>query len=643
MTRAGPTAEKADQLPARWPAGGDAAGDATDTVAGEVTEGVTPATSWRAGTGSAVAAAARWARDWGRHHPELRTDVLVGLLMVVTAGWLTHGLWPHPAVRALALNPTDQALDEWFLAYATRAYHGDFHLVTTLLNAPDGVNLLSNASLILLGLLFAPVTLAFGAPVSFALAIAGNLAATGIAWYLLFARGLRLHRFAAAVAAGFVAYAPGMLSQSNAHLHITAQWLVPAIAWCVIRLADPDALTGGARLRRVAGTGALLGTLIAVQLFVGEEVLFLTAVTLAFFAIAYGLVAPGRTVRVLPSVLAGLVIATGVALVLLAYPLWLQFAGPQHVPNGPFGPSFFSTDVASFGAVSPLSLAGEPGSARLASGPAEYNAYFGVPLLLVAAGVAGWLWRRPAVISTAMASLFMGALALGPWVVRNGSRTGHRGPYGWIDDLPVVNGALPTRFALALTPLIGVLLATALHNALGSTGRLPRLLVPAAVLAALVPIAPLPLPTADRPPVPRFISDGYWRRCVPPGGVLVPVPLPEPIYPDTMRWAAATNVEFALPQGFFIGPYASDGQASVGVYPRPTSHLLTAVARSGDVPTLTDEVRANARADVAYWRASCLVLAPQPHAEALRRTLDGLFGPGEGVADVRIWRVGPGR
>ena len=34
-------------------------------------------------------------------------------------------------------------------------------------------------------------------------------------------------------------FAPGMLSQSNGHPHITAQWLVPFIVLQVVRLADP--------------------------------------------------------------------------------------------------------------------------------------------------------------------------------------------------------------------------------------------------------------------------------------------------------------------------------------------------------------------------------------------------------------------
>ena len=39
---------------------------------------------------------------------------------------LTHGLWPDPDTRQLALAGNDQVLNEWFLAYDARVYAGDF-------------------------------------------------------------------------------------------------------------------------------------------------------------------------------------------------------------------------------------------------------------------------------------------------------------------------------------------------------------------------------------------------------------------------------------------------------------------------------------------------------------------------------------
>ena len=80
-----------------------------------------------------------------------RADLLAALVFAVLAGWLTHGLWPDPAGRMLALNPEDQALYEWFLAVDARALLGDFDLLTDRLNAPDGVNLMANTTVIALG------------------------------------------------------------------------------------------------------------------------------------------------------------------------------------------------------------------------------------------------------------------------------------------------------------------------------------------------------------------------------------------------------------------------------------------------------------------------------------------------------------
>ena len=104
--------------------------------------------------------------------------------------------------------------------------------------------------------------------------------------------------------------------------------------------------------------------------------------------------------------------------------------------------------------------------------------------------------------------------------------------------------------------------------------RLPlatRRLVPVAVGLALLPLTPVPLATQERPPIPEFIRAGHWRECVEPGGVFVPVPLPTPPQPQPMRWATAAGAEFALPEGFFIGPYGENGRAAMGISPaRPT-------------------------------------------------------------------------
>ncbi|MEV0268589.1 hypothetical protein AB0H43_07415 [Hamadaea sp. NPDC050747] len=566
--------------------------------------------------------------------PWLR-DVVIIAAFVGFAFWLVHDLLADPHGRALGQNPTDQALYEWFLAYDTHLWTGDFSLVTDRLNAPDGVNLLANTTVIALGAVLAPITLIFGAPVTFALLVPINLAGTAIAWYLLFSRTMRAGRFASTVGAALCGFAPGMISQSNAHLHITAQWLVPAMVWAVVRMWR--AAQAGERNRAV-GSGLILAVLVSLQVLIGEETLFLTALTLFVITLVYAVMRrPSRAD--LGRFLAGLGVATGVAAALLAGPLLTQFAGRQSVPDGPFSPDYFYADLASFGAFSPLSIAGSPDSLRLSTGYTELNTFLGWPLLIVTVVAVVWLRRQAIAVACAVAALIMCALSLGPQIVIDRERTGIPGLYRIIHGLPIVDGALPMRFALAAVPLIAVLLVLLIEEVRTRPTRALRYGVPVLVVASLAPLLPSPLPTAERPAVPRFYSEGHWRECAPEGGVIVPVPIATPPAPEPMRYAVATDVAFGMPEGFFIGPYGRSRRASIGTYKRPTSLLIADVAKTGRARDVNDTDRALARRDLAYWKADCVVLTATVHEDALLLTMNRLLGPGEHIADATVWRV----
>jgi hypothetical protein len=590
--------------------------------------------AWRVSSRAFVRGGGRRLGYWSQTPAAI--DTLVCAAYTTMAFWLFRGLWPDPATRAIADNVNDQALNEWFLAHGVRFWTGDFSLVTDRLNVPDGVNLMSNASHILCGILMAPVTVLFGAPVTFSLLVALNLAATAAGWYLLLTRALGLSRAAALVGGAVAGFAPGMISQSNSHLHMTAQWLVPPMVWCVIQLTRVTTIRG------VVATGAGLGALVFAQVLIGEEVLFLTTLAVTLFALTYAICRPQWTKKVAPTFVAGSLIAVGFAILALAYPLWVQFSGDQHTPNAPFGPEYFYADVASFGVFSPLSIAGSPEPGRLATSSAEYNTYLGLPLLLVVFAIALWRWRSPVTIAAMVTATVMTVLSFGPHVTVNGERVGLPSLYRPIASVPVISGALPTRYALALIPLIAVMVTYALNAAARSPG-LARAVVPIAVIAALLPTVPKPIATASRAPVPEFISSGAWRECVPKGGVLVPVPLPTPRQPDLMRWPAAANTAFAIPEGFFIGPYGPGGVSSIGTYPRPTSQMFAHIEQTGVAPVVTDEMRAQIRSDLAYWHADCVALAHVTHEGALRTTLEGLLGPGTPILDTWTWPVTPSR
>lgn len=587
----------------------------------------------------AVRTLARTVGSGRRPLPPAGRDAVVVLVFTAAAAWLTHGLWPDPASRALALNPEDQVLVEWFLAADVQIIFGDQGLVTDLLNAPDGVNMLANASSLGLALMLAPVTATLGAPVSFALLTAGSLAATAAAWYLLFTRTLGTHRAVAAVGGAFCGFAPAMVSHANSHWHMTAQWLVPAIVWSVVRLARA---ADRGHHRRVVTSALWLAGLVVAQYFIGAEVLYLTAVTLALFTLGYAATRPGYARRVAPGFAAGLVLAAGLATLALAYPLWVQFAGPGSVTGGLFSPHYYSVDLASWAAYSPLSIAGSDATAHLTTGPSEYNTFLGWPLVLAAVGAAWWARRSAAARAAVVAALVMALLSLGPELVVHQVRMQVPLPYTLLLDTPVIDGALPQRYAMAVVPLLALLLVLALGQAREQRGSPARWAVPALAAVALLPLTPAPLPTEQRGPVPEFVSGGHWRECTDPGGVLVPVPTPTPHNPEPMRWATAAGAEFGTPEGFFIGPYGRDGTAAMGTYQQPTSALLAQVADTGQVPAIGEEERRAAAADMRFWQADCMVLGPdQPHRNALRTTLTRLFDdPGRPIADAHVWPAG---
>jgi hypothetical protein len=562
-------------------------------------------------------------------------DVLVGVLYVLAAGYVSMRLWPDPDARSLALNEPDRVLEEWFLAHGGLWWSGDFDLVSTRMNAPDGINLMANASLIMPSVVLALVTLVFGAPVSFLVLLMGNLVGVAVGWYLLLCRTLRLHRLAAFFAGLLCGFAPGMISQSMGHLSITSAVLVAPMVWCVVRLY---------RGIRPMATGVLLAALVVAQLFTGEEVLFLAALGLALFTAVYAVVDRRRAKQAARPLLTGLAVTALTAGALVAYALWVQFAGRQAVSGGPYRDfaSFYSMDVTSLVAVSPYAVLGDPATAINPPGPAEQNGFLGWPLLLAAVLAVVWLRRMALAWAAAGTALLALVLSLGPDITIGGEKTGLAGPYAVLARIPVVDAGLPCRIALAAVPPLALLLALAVHRALTERAGI-RYVVLAAVPVVLLPLVPAPLPTGHRPPVPTFITEEYWLDCVEPGGVLVPVPLPTPTRPDTLRWAIAAHAWFSVPEGYFIGPYGGEGRASIGGYSRPTSGLLSKVAETGVVPPVGPEQRAQAAADVVYWKADCMVVATGaaavPHADELKLTLDALYGSGRQVADAWVWEV----
>ena len=587
--------------------------------------------------------------------PNRLFDVTVVLVYLAAAVIVLGRLWAHPSTVNPAGNDSDPPFFEWTLIHAGRIFtHGENPFATPRLNAPLGVNLLANTGLLGLTIPLVPVTLLFGASVAFVLLTTLALAGTAVGWYFVLSRHLVRNHLAAAAGGAFAAFAPGMVNHTNAHPNLVAQFLFPFILWRALALgrpADPDRsprawirdgwkIAGWRRSDKLRG-GVILGLLVTWQAFINEELLFLAALAAAVFVAGYAVFRPHEVGAAVKPFLRGAAVAAAVAVVLLAYPLWYQFEGPQHYHGLPDFVLGYGTDLASYPAFAKLSLIGQAAAdANLAPNPEE-NTFFGWPLLIAIGLIVALLWRRVAVRALAIVALVFFVLSLGTVVKVRGHEVLHTTPWGILDKLPLFDSVVPVRLGLVLIPVVAALLAFAVDELMEQPSAMLRVAGFLALGVALAPVVPRQLPVHPRASVPAFIASGDWRRYLPDDRSLLDADTTWNGNIEAMMWDNVAGHRYRAVGGYFLGP-DDTGKGSYGPVGRPTASLLAGVGYDGGSPGIGDEQRAQAQDDVRFWQAGLVVLSDgAPHRDELHAALDQLFGTGERVDDVWLWRVRP--
>ncbi|MET8041671.1 hypothetical protein ABZU25_12475 [Micromonospora sp. NPDC005215] len=596
-----------------------------------------------------------------------RADLLALGAYVLLGIFVCLNYWGDVTGRVSSHLPTDHSWFEWLFAHgAYSVRHLENPLFTERQNAPDGVNMIANTSLLGVTLPLAPLTMLLGPQVMYALYLGAALAATAGTGYWMLSRHLVRSRAAAFVGGAFLGLAPGIIHHANGQPNFVSNFLLPLIVVRVLRLGEPG------RWRR---NGLVLGALVTYQIFINEEMLLLTALACLVVVLAYAVQRPRAAWAATGTFLAGLGVAGGLTLVLAAYPIWFQFNGPQSY-RGLQGGVFhnWGEDLMAFVTFARDTWAGDP-AVEQTIGLTEQNTWFGWPLVLLSLVSLVLLVRRSlATRIVAVLIVVFTVAAIGPMVRFDGVETEVRGPWSYVpDDLPLVEMMMPTRLTLVVAAAVGVLLALtwdAAHRqgrAVADRPRVPaqrvdepnpatsdepsapapvaarrRWLRPvgyAAVTLAVLPLLPRPLPAQQIDPPPHFITAGGWRPYVPAGRTLVPVPIPSNVHGlPTLRWSALTKQEFPVPGGYFIGPNEV-GEGVFGAPNRPTSSLIYSTMDKGAVPALTDENRRQAVEDLRFWRASVVVLGAHPREAVLRELVTGLIGPPQRVDDVWVWDV----
>ncbi|MDG4818133.1 hypothetical protein O7628_21825 [Micromonospora sp. WMMD956] len=573
-----------------------------------------------------------------------RADLLAIGAYVLLGVLVCLNYWGDVEHRVSSHLPTDHSWFEWLFAHgAYSVQHLENPLFSTRQNAPDGVNMMANTSLLGATLPLAPVTLLLGPQVTYALYLGGALAATAATAYWMLSRHLVRSRAAAFLGGAFLGFAPGIVHHANGQPNFVSNYLLPLIVARVLLL--------GAAGRSWRRDGVVLGLLVAYQIFINEEMLLLTALACLVVVLAYAAQRPRAAWARTRGFGSALGLGGVLALLLTAYPIWFQFNGPQSY-RGLQGGVFhnWGEDLVAFVTFARDTVAGDE-AVEKTIGLTEQNTWFGWPLVLVGLVALTLLVRRSlAARIVAVLVVVFTVASIGPVVRFDGAETTIDGPWAYIpDDLPLVEMMMPTRLALVVAAAVGVLLALAWDalartapTGAGAAGRAGRWLRPvgyAALALAVLPLVPRPLPAERIDPPPHFITSGGWRPYVPAGRTLVPVPIPSNVHGlPTLRWSALTGHEFPIPGGYFIGPNP-DGEGVFGAPNRPTSTLIYATMDSGTLPALTEENRRQAAEDLRYWKASVVVLGAHPREAVLRELMTALLGPPQRVDDVWLWPV----
>ncbi|MEH6797094.1 MAG: glycosyl transferase [Rhodococcus sp. (in: high G+C Gram-positive bacteria)] len=552
-----------------------------------------------------------------RHSGVGRGDVVAAVGFLIAALYVLQGQWRNLGGGYLYNSGQDQTMWEWFFSVAAHSVASlDNPLWSDLQNYPLGVNLMANTAMFGISIPLAPITLLFGPTVTWAIALTVGLAGTAFAWYWLFSRQLNASKGAAAMGGALCGFAPGAISHANGHPNFVVLFLLPVIAMLVTRIAH-----GGGTTKNTVG----LGLIVALQILLGEEPLLIFAMSFAIFAVVYYLSRPRSLWPAVRNAVPRLAVSAGIALTLVAFPLWWQFFGPQSysfLEHGPMG-----NDAKALFQFPTQSLGGEatPGQ-NVRINATEENAYFGWPLLVLCLVAAVWMWRVACARAAAATAIVMSVLSLGATLVIGKDDTGITLPWTKLAEYPLVESVLETRFALGAVPALALLLVLSTDRTVRNGLRpLPAFWI-AGLALALVPLIPTPLLAVDKSPTPQFFADGDWQNYVDDGSV-VTVPLPRPEDARPLRWQMDADMGFRLAAGYFVGPSdKEDKVAKYGAVDRPTALLLGSVYDSGNVPEITTDQRSQAAQDMAFWEADVVVLPPSKNTIALRTTVTDLVG-----------------
>ncbi len=525
----------------------------------------------------------------------------------------------------------DGVIYGWFFqAVEQSLVHLHNPLFTDAMNAPDGVNVMWNTSLLAVAIVCTPVTALLGGANTVVLVMALAPVVSATSAYIALRR-ITGTTWPAALAAALYGFGPFFVGQ-NGHLHLTFAFLPPLlllIGWEVLVVQNRTPLRSGLKL----------GVLVGVALLVSEEIVALTAIVTVVAVAALAVLWPTRVRGRLRYAATATGVGVAVTAVIAGYPVWFQFFGRQSLNRGPV--STQRLDLAGLVRPSVLQYYASPSdiaaNAHYAAIKVENTGYLGWPLIVLLLALTGWLvvrgdrfgwwWLITACVAV--------VLSAGTPIMFDGSRLA-TGPWRLVDEVPLFETVVAVRFTLLTTLLVALLLAWALAHARGPGVR--------AVLGIVTVVALVPLRPAGRYDTdvlidtPRFFTTSAVQVIAPGSTVLL---LPRGQYPNDeatlMMWQLRAHNRFKIVGGYAV--FSIDGQMSY-IAPEPAfAQLLQDAGDTGIVPTDGEIAAMRASLDASGTRYVVLA-AGQRNALAVQLTAEQLTGcTWRPAADVQLCEV----
>jgi hypothetical protein len=444
----------------------------------------------------------------------------------------------------------------WFLAWMGHALtHGLNPFFSNSIFVPSGVNLAQNTSSPLLGLVTAPLSPVLD-PIGRAnllVVLAMPLSATSA--FFVFRRW-RVVWPAAALGGLVFGFSPYMVDQNVEVIFLP---LVPLLASVVVAIFRG----AGSALK----LGIALGLLVTAQYLISPEILTISLLFAVVGAIFVAVKAPKALVR---NCWQPLAIALAVSATLLAYPIWMMTAGPQHFVGRTWPTiNYWHNDAFSF--LVPeheqkISFGLRSIGARLegGNGATGTNGYIGVVILVVAVYL---IWqsrhRLRTQVSVVLLVLAM-ILSLGPYLSVNGRQTGFPLPFLLLDHMPFFNDILPSRVSFVTEAGLASVIAFGLDDRLRVRRRRARsrsfrmrrvgeFALIAGVLVGILVATPLP---QEVPQDATAVALPPGIRQAVPGNdpIAITYPFPSSLTMEPMLWQSDDSFRFRLLGGYAYHP-----------------------------------------------------------------------------------------